>query len=454
MSTKREEEDWTLVADDHAPRVAEYVASPSSGHMNKNETETTATTTTTATKHEYEKIFERRLGFMEAKFAGELRQQQERAQILETKLRALEMTYTTAIDAKEREGNEKMAAVVHNLECQLAGALEAKTSLREELEGVKTRWAKEKEAMESLHASQIDELKKMGEDEVKKEREKAQTIKGELAVLRQRADSLAQEAQAAQAQVHAKGEETKKCFAMIEGLQKDVVGLKCEVVAKTAGIRQQEELLRELKNENQRILDRCAELEKKATEAGGKCEERVAAAAAMASQVKALRDELKKEKGAKDALEIKITNGKYREAVSRKEVTKREADINVLQRHLNTVCKDIMQAVDLIQAPPSLLKEAVVRLYHHHVVSENVLRRKGTSNNNNDNNNKVELEALRTAVERLQKQLSNEKQISSSTKNRLLQENKRLLSELKYMLGETESENTPEHTGGDNDSDY
>ncbi|KAH7623723.1 hypothetical protein NADE_008545 [Nannochloris sp. 'desiccata'] len=386
--------------------------------------------------HAAEQAFERRLGVMETKLSQDLIEERSLREAAEKSLReGKELQEKHVAEAAEEKQNA-VSAAVQELEQKLEKEQMLNIKLKKQIESMKTAWEAEKEAFEAEVDQEVLSAKTEADTLLASERATVQRLRGEAAVLKQRYEDQLVTAKFAESNAQQLSQQGKKLRTQVEGLVKDLAGVKSELAARESAFEDKESMVRELTDRERALEMKCVALVDAREAANKQTAEEKSKASNLAQQVESLRGEYKSAQKTLKAAELAASSRKQRELAARKETAAQKEIVERLKRKLKTISGAIAEAGALIQQPAEL-KNAVVNLYHTYATDlhcsdqENSCGEESAATEKRDHQQVVE--SLKARIHRLQRQIQNQRDSNLAEARRAVSENGFLMKEIEVL---------------------
>jgi len=383
-----------------------------------------------------EQAFERRLGIMETKLSQDLIKERALREEAEKNLKEEKELHERHVAIAAKEKQNAISAAVQEIEQKLEKEHKLNIKLIKQIENMETVWEAEKQAFEAEVDQEVISAKTEADTLLASERATAQRLRGEAAVLKQRYEDQLVIAKLAESNAQQLSQEGKKLRAEVEGLLKDLTVVKSELAARDSAFQDKEAMLRELTDRERALEIKCAALVDAQEAANKQTAEEKCKASNFAQQVESLRGEYRSAQKALKAAEMTASSRKQRELAARKETAAQKEIVERLKRKLKAISGAIAEAGALIQQPTEL-KNAVINLYQTYAThsyykdQENSCGEEGAATEKRDHQRVVE--SLKATIQRLQRQLQNQRDTNLAEARRAVNENGFLMKDIQVL---------------------
>jgi hypothetical protein len=383
-----------------------------------------------------EQAFERRLGIMETKLSQDLIKERALREEAEKNLKEEKELHERHVAIAAKEKQNAISAAVQEIEQKIEKEHKLNIKLIKQIENMETVWEAEKQAFEAEVDQEVISAKTEADTLLASERATAQRLRGEAAVLKQRYEDQLVIAKLAESNAQQLSQEGKKLRAEVEGLLKDLTVVKSELAARDSAFQDKEAMLRELTDRERALEIKCAALVDAQEAANKQTAEEKCKASNFAQQVESLRGEYRSAQKALKAAEMTASSRKQRELAARKETAAQKEIVERLKRKLKAISGAIAEAGALIQQPTEL-KNAVINLYQTYAThsyykdQENSCGEEGAATEKRDHQRVVE--SLKATIQRLQRQLQNQRDTNLAEARRAVNENGFLMKDIQVL---------------------
>lgn len=390
-------------------------------------------------KHNQEKVD------LEASSNQKLMQEYEKYQELLNQKHKMEEQF----QRKESETEQKHNAVLQELEDDYEKRLADKARQLED-KGEESRRAQkehqeERRQIEEDVDREILGIKDKYERKLKQELDTNMRLKGETGILRKKFSNLQREIEKGQEEQKSAELENGKLQAIIRSLEKDIVGLKHEIMERDETIQEKEKRTYDLKKKNQELEKFKFVLDYKIKELKKQIEPREREIRANQEQIHEMESELERFHKSNTQLELALTESRQKLRAVDLELEQERLRVRD-SKSLNTrILVELHDAVGYIQDPPKL-KETVRTMY------EKYGRFTGTAIQGvvQELDAQAELVRQREYLERnlstIRDKLKKDSEIHRQENLRVLQDNTQLLQEINVLRRELKSSRTHTHS--------
>merc|ERR1711937_1043998 len=291
-------------------------------------------------------------------------------------------------------------------------------------------------------------IKDKYERKLKAEFETNLRLKGEAGILRKKFSNLQREIEKGQEDFKSAEVENGKLEAIIRSLEKDITGLKHEIMERDDTIQEKEKRIYDLKKKNQELEKFKFVLDYKIKELKKQIEPRERDIRNQQEQIHEMESELERFHKSNTALELSLTE--LRQKLRASDIELEEERLRVRDsRSLNTrILADLHEAVSLIQEPAKL-KNAVKTMYERFGRFEGSSQSQGQVQGQ-ELDAQAELVRQREYLERnlstIRDKLKKDSEIHRHENLRVLQDNTQLLQEINVLRRELKSARTHTHS--------
>jgi hypothetical protein len=385
-----------------------------------------------------ELAFERRLGIMEVKISQDLIKERGLREVAEKNWKEEKELREKQVAAAAEDKTKAIAAAIQELEKELNNEKTRNIALNKQIESMKMAYETEKQALELEADQEVVSAKTEADTLLTAERATVQKLRGEAVILKQRYEDQIHTAKFAESNAQKSSQEAKKLRAQVEGLSKDLAGVRSELTARESALQDKESMIREVTERERALEIKCAAL----VEARNAAERDAAAerikAGNLAQQVESLRGEYRSAQKALKAAELASSSRKQREIAARKETAAQKEIAERLSRKLKTVSGAIAEAVALIQKPAEL-KNAVVQLYQAYAEDIYGINQENTCVRGSEEEGVAANEKRDLLIQRLQRQLQEQRENNVAESRRAVSENAFLMKEIELLEKKLES---------------
>jgi len=381
-----------------------------------------------------EQAFERRLGIMKVKLSQDLIKERALRETAEKNLKEEKELHERQVAEAAKENQNAISAAVQELEQKLEKEQKLNINLSEQIESMKTVFEAEKQAFKAEVDQEVISAKSEADTLLASERATAQRLRGEAALFQQKYEDQLVAARSAESNAQQVSQEGKKLRAEVQGLLKDLSGVKSELAARESAFQDKESMLHELIDRERALEIKCVALVDAREAAKQQAAEEKGKARNLAQQVESLRGEYRSARKALREAELAASSRKQRELAAKKETAAQKETVGRLKRKLKTVSAAIAEAGALIQHPTEL-KNAVVNLYQTYAAMLDCKDQKdgeeGAASGKRDNQRLVE--SLKATIQRLQRQLQNQRDTNLAEARRAVNENGILMKDIETL---------------------
>ena len=395
-----------------------------------------------------EQAFERRLRIMEIKLSQDLIKERALREAADKNLNQERELRQKQMVAAVEEKNAAIATAVKELEKQLEKANTLNITQSKQIETMQAAWKAEKEALEAEADQEVQTARTEADTLLTAERATAQSLRGEAAVLKQRYEDQLHAAKFAESNAQKLTQESKKLRIEVDGLVKDLAGVKSELTARESALEQKESTIREITGRERALEIQCAALKDAREVADKEAAEKTTTANNLTRQIESLRGEYRTAQKALKTAELAASSRKQRELAARKESKAQREIAERLRRQIKEICGAIAEAGALIQQPTEL-KNAVVHMYQTYAADvhledqENACTGAGLGVEEGvateKRNHQLVVESLKATIQRLQRQLQDQRESNIADSRRAVSENSFLMKEIESLEQKIES---------------
>lgn len=385
---------------------------------------------------------------LEASSNAKLMQEYEKYQELLNQKHKMEELFLR----KESETHQKHETVLQDLEDDYEQRLADKERQLEEKGDESRRAQKEHQEERRQIEEDVDRevlaIKDKYERKLKQEFDTNLRLKGETGILRKKFSNLQREIEKGQEDFKSAEVENGKLESIIRSLEKDITGLKHEIMERDETIQEKEKRIYDLKKKNQELEKFKFVLDYKIKELKKQIEPRERDIRNQQEQIHEMESELERFHKSNTALELSLTE--LRQKLRASDIELEEERLRVRDsRSLNTrILADLHEAVSLIQEPAKL-KEAVKVMYERFGRFEGSSQAQGQVQGQ-ELDAQAELVRQREYLERnlstIREKLKKDGEIHRQENLRVLQDNTQLLQEINVLRRELKTARTRTHS--------
>uniref|UniRef100_UPI00398EDE99 cilia- and flagella-associated protein 57 n=1 Tax=Pristiophorus japonicus TaxID=55135 RepID=UPI00398EDE99 len=358
----------------------------------------------------------------------------DKYQELQLKSQRMQEDYERQLNELDESKSQALEELTEYYETKL----QEKGTLIEQLQEESRQQIKEsdetKKQIEEDADREIQDIKIKYERNLRDEKEENLRLKGETGIMRKKFTTLQKEIEDKQQAIEKLKAEHEKLHGVIRSLEKDIQGLKKEIIERDETIQDKEKRIYDLKKKNQELEKFKFVLDYKIKELKKQIEPRENDIKEMKEQIQQMENELELFHKHNAQLELNIGELKQKLKSTEAEMRKEMEKVRTVESVIKRFKTDVYNCVAFIQEPKKL-KESIRQLYEKYVpqsdvfeiatIDSDIQREFGRQRNH-----------LEKSIATLQKKLLKDTEIHRIDNVRIMQENVALIKEINDLRHE------------------